>query len=652
MRQGTVLRRALVIAAALAAVAGEAVAQQVEASTGAALASANFPAPQTLTIMLVPPVSANSVLATAIFPPSQALTITLVPPPSSNAVLATADFPAPRALSIALVPGGQVVTSPAPVPRILTVTRSGSGVVTASVVDAGLTVAHRVPVVCSAGAANCEASVADGAQVTLTAVAAAGFSFASWSGCDSVAGADCVMLVGAAKSVTANFARVQQTVTVTLAGTGTVAGNVVDPGATTPRTLPIDCAAGTCQVTVNEGAGLTLRASPAAGFSFASWSGCDSVAGADCVMLVGAAKSVTANFARVQRTVTVTQAGSGTVTASTIDLGATTPRTLPIDCATGTCQATANDGARLTLSATPAAGFSFTSWNGCDSVTGADCVIVVSTAKSVTANFARVQPAPAAPAPVVIDPLALIGAAQLPTPQPLSVVLVPPPTPLALIGNANFPLPQALSVTLVPPASPYAAIGNANFPTPQPLSVVLVQSAPTPSPLAVAPGTSGSAAQGAGPVEFSVQIVQVIPRRGANFFDRTDPTGQSTVSVVATTPAAAGGSSPVSCAVGATSGPIVYVNRFGGIDLFPDTGSLRVMPVGTTQIRLEFVNPADHTPTAGSLGNVVPIVFTPNPAGNTLFISAVGHDNNGVILFGRSGANVCAKRESFTLNGI
>jgi len=149
-----------------------------------------------------------------------------------------------------------------------------------------------------------------------------------------------------------------------------------------------------------------------------------------------------------------------------------------------------------------------------------------------------------------------------------------------------------------------------------------------------------------------VQIVQVIPRRGANFFDRTDPTGQSTVSVVATTPAAAGGSSPVSCAVGATSGPIVYVNRFGGIDLFPDTGSLRVMPVGTTQIRLEFVDPADHTPTAGSLGNVVPIVFTPNPAGNTLFISAVGHDNNGVMLFGRSGANVCAKRDSFTLNGI
>jgi hypothetical protein len=246
----------------------------------------------------------------------------------------------------------------------------------------------------------------------------------------------------------------------------------------------------------------------------------------------------------------------------------------------------------------------------------------------------------------------LIGAAQFPTPQPLSVVLAPPPTPLALIGNANFPMPQALSVMLVPPASPYAAIGNASFPAPQPISVVLVQSAPAPAPLAVAPGTSGPAGQGVGPVEFSVQIVQVIPRRGANFFDRTDPTGQSTVSVVATTPAAPAGSPPVPCAVGATTGPIVYIDRFGFISLGPGTGSVRLTPVGTTQIRFEFVDPADHTLTADSLGNVVPIVFTPNPGGNTVFISAVGHDNNGVILFGRSGANVCAKRDSFTLNGI
>jgi hypothetical protein len=58
------------------------------------------------------------------------------------------------------------------------------------------------------------------------------------------------------------------------------------------------------------------------------------------------------------------------------------------------------------------------------------------------------------------------------------------------------------------------------------------------------------------------------------------------------------------------------------------------------------------TRTAGSLGNVVPIVFTPNPAGNTVFINTRGHLNNGVILFGRSGANVCAKRISFTVNGI
>src|SRR6185437_12419280 len=95
-----------------------------------------------------------------------------------------------------------------------------------------------------------------------------------------------------------------------------------------------------------------------------------------------------------------------------------------------------------------------------------------------------------------------------------------------------------------------AAIASANFPKPQPLSVALAPGATQATTTLVA----GPAPPSFTVADVSVQVVQVIPRSGVNFFDFRDPTGPDTV--LAAQPAGGGGSSagPGPCAPGASSG--------------------------------------------------------------------------------------------------
>lgn len=144
------------------------------------------------------------------------------------------------------------------------------------------------------------------------------------------------------------------------------------------------------------------------------------------------------------------------------------------------------------------------------------------------------------------DVLAPIATANFPAPQPLSVALVPPASPLAAIAKGNFPAPQPLSVTLVPPATPLAAIAQATFPDPQPLAVTLYAGEPF---FAVATFAGVVPGFTLVPPVYTVQIVQAIPRRGVDFFDRRNPAGQTTL--FASTSAAGGASA---CAAGASSG--------------------------------------------------------------------------------------------------
>lgn len=159
-------------------------------------------------------------------------------------------------------------------------------------------------------------------------------------------------------------------------------------------------------------------------------------------------------------------------------------------------------------------------------------------------------PRPVAAGTATADPAALaaVATANFPAPVPLSVTLVPPPSPLAAIASANFPAPQPLAATLVPPPSPLAAIASANFPSPQPLAVTLYAGEAVPAVTTfagVAPGFTLT------PPTYTVQIVQAIPRRGVDFFDRRNPAGQPGT-LFAALGGAGGSASP--CAPGPTSG--------------------------------------------------------------------------------------------------
>jgi hypothetical protein len=153
---------------------------------------------------------------------------------------------------------------------------------------------------------------------------------------------------------------------VTPAGTGS--------GTVTSSPAGINCGA-TCGTTAfTLGTTVTLTTAPGAGSTFTGWSGACSGTGS-CVLLIDDVKSVTATFTFPQFTLTVSAAGSGTVTSSPAG----------INCG-ATCSAPYNSGTAVTLAATPSAGSTFTGWSG--SCTGAgSCGVTMDAARSVTATF-------------------------------------------------------------------------------------------------------------------------------------------------------------------------------------------------------------------------------------------------------------------------
>jgi hypothetical protein len=128
-----------------------------------------------------------------------------------------------------------------------------------------------------------------GTMVTLTATPSTGSAFGGWTGCDSVSIAgDCIVTMDAAKAVTAAFALVQPSkhaLTINKTGDGSGSVSADPPG---PQ--------------YDEGTEVTLMATPAAGSTFAGWTGCDSVSIAgDCIVAMDEAKTVTAAFALIKQ---------------------------------------------------------------------------------------------------------------------------------------------------------------------------------------------------------------------------------------------------------------------------------------------------------------------------------------------------------------
>jgi uncharacterized repeat protein (TIGR02543 family) len=195
-----------------------------------------------------------------------------------------------------------------------------------------------------------QAAYDHGTSVELTATAAPGWHFVSWSGDATGAANPTTILVDGDKSVSATFAINTYALDVATVGSGSVAK---DPD----------------QAAYDHGTSVVVTATPDAGWHFVSWSGDASGTANPVTVVMDGAKAVTANFAINTYALNVTTVGSGAV-------------------AKNPDQAQYDHGSSVELTATPAAHWHFVGWSGDASGSDNPLTIVVDAEKNIVATFA------------------------------------------------------------------------------------------------------------------------------------------------------------------------------------------------------------------------------------------------------------------------
>jgi Divergent InlB B-repeat domain len=253
---------------------------------------------------------------------------------------------------------------------------------TVSVTGTG-TVSDGATLSCTVAASPCVQPYPDGTAVTLTETPASGWRFTGWAGDCSGTRTTCTVTLSAAEAVTAGFTQVQETLNVSVSGTGD-AGFVTDGGS-------FGCDSGHgCSHTYPQGTAVTLTEFPSAtaypnpAATFAGWGGACSGKATTCTVTMSAAKTVTATFTSAPSTeplsVTVNGAGLGSVSGGAINCP-------------GTCSAAVARGSTVTLTAKPTLpgdavlDTELYGWSGACSGSGTTCTITISAAESVTATF-------------------------------------------------------------------------------------------------------------------------------------------------------------------------------------------------------------------------------------------------------------------------
>jgi uncharacterized repeat protein (TIGR02543 family) len=211
---------------------------------------------------------------------------------------------------------------------------------------------------------TCSHSYLSDTQVTLNATPAQGWSFTGWSGACTGVGS-CVLTMAQAQSATATFTQNSYQLTASVSGSGAIAST---DGF-------INCP-GTCSHRYLSNTQVTLNATPVQGWSFTGWSGSCTGTGS-CVITMTQAQSVTANFKQNSYQLTASVSGSGTITSADGF----------INCGSA-CTHTYSSNTSVTLTATPAQGWSFTGWSGACTGTGS-CAVTMTQAQSVIATFTQ-----------------------------------------------------------------------------------------------------------------------------------------------------------------------------------------------------------------------------------------------------------------------
>jgi YVTN family beta-propeller protein len=239
---------------------------------------------------------------------------------------------------------------------------SGSGQVTSS--PAGIN--------CGAGGNQCTAMFPEGTQVTLTALASAGSTFAGWSGGGCSGTGTCVITPATNTTVTATF---NPPVTLTVTEPGSGSGQV----SSSPAGINCSASSNLCAAPFAVGTQVNLTASASAGSSFAGWSGGGCSGTGTCQVTMSAAQSVTATFNIIPSfmlSVVPSGTGAGTVTST------------PSGIACGaTCNASFQQGTQVTLTAAAASGSTFAGWSGAGCSGDQSCTVTLGANTTVNARF-------------------------------------------------------------------------------------------------------------------------------------------------------------------------------------------------------------------------------------------------------------------------
>jgi hypothetical protein len=161
----------------------------------------------------------------------------------------------------------------------------------------------------------------------------------------------------------------QPSITVTTVGTGTVtgAGGAINCGRI-------------CSANLTAGANETLTANAPSNAVFNGWSGACTGNQQTCAFTVQGAMQTTATFNTVH-TLSIGRGGNGTVAGTPAGEFGTS-----INCGSS-CSAKFQQGAVVTLTATPAAGLKFTGWSGSCSGLTPTCSVTIAADTKVQANF-------------------------------------------------------------------------------------------------------------------------------------------------------------------------------------------------------------------------------------------------------------------------
>ena len=151
-------------------------------------------------------------------------------------------------------------------------------------------------------------------------------------------------------------------------------------GGVTSNPYGIDCGS-TCDAYFLDGTTVTLTATAEPRSVFYQWSGSCSGMGNTCQLTVTGGLTVTAMFTLENYTLTATKTGpgSGTLTAS------------GLSCTGNTCTGTYPYNTSVNISAFPDTGSIFTSWTGCDSMSGNTCTVNMTSNKPISASFSLVN---------------------------------------------------------------------------------------------------------------------------------------------------------------------------------------------------------------------------------------------------------------------